>query len=281
MKCALEAREDSTMIASLLFGAAVGFSLGLTGGGGAIFAVPLLVYGLGLPAREAVGVSLMTVGTTALVGFAERTRRGLVEFPTGLIFAASGMIGAPIGTWIGGSTPETLLLTLFAMLMLVIAARMWFRASAPRAVSTNACAPADAGPTCRRDTAGKLRLTSRCAALLAVVGLLAGVMAGLFGVGGGFVIVPALVTFAGMGIQRAIGTSLLVIALVSASGTAGYLAAGETMSFSMAARFIIGAILGLAAGTALAGRLAGPTLQKVFAAAIVGVAALVLVRTLW
>jgi uncharacterized membrane protein YfcA len=264
---------------TLLFGAVVGFSLGLTGGGGAIFAVPLLVYGLGLPAREAVGISLVTVGAAALMGFGERVRRGLVEFQTGLVFAVSGMLGAPLGSWIAGRTPDAVLLILFAMLMLVIAARMWLKATGPAPASATGCA--DVGPTCRRDPQGKLRMTSRCAVLLAVVGLLAGVMAGLFGVGGGFVIVPALVTFAGMSIQRAIGTSLLVIALVSASGTAGYLLAGETMSAGVVARFIVGAILGLAAGTALAGRLAGPTLERVFASAIVGVAVLVIARTLW
>jgi uncharacterized protein len=273
------------IFASLLFGAVVGFSLGLTGGGGAIFAVPLLVYGLGLPAREAVGISLITVGTAAVVGFGERVRRGLVEFPTGLVFAVSGMIGAPLGSWIAGRTPDAVLLILFAMLMLSVATRMWLKAAEPPPVSADACPPVSAGvgagPTCRRDPEGKLRLTSRCAVLLAVVGLLAGVMAGLFGVGGGFVIVPALVTFAGMGIQRAIGTSLLVIALVSASGTASYLLAGEALSLRLAGLFIVGAVVGLAAGTALAARLAGPTLQKVFASAIVGVAALVIVRTLW
>ena len=84
----------------------MGFSLGLTGGGGAIFAVPLLVYGLGVPAREAVGVSLLTVGSTSLVGFVQRARRGMVEFPTGLLFAVAGMIGAPLGSWLADRIPE-------------------------------------------------------------------------------------------------------------------------------------------------------------------------------
>ena len=91
------------LLLTLLFGALVGFSLGLTGGGGAIFAVPLLVYGLGVPAREAVGVSLLTVGSTSLVGFVQRARRGMVEFPTGLLFAVAGMIGAPVGAVAGRS----------------------------------------------------------------------------------------------------------------------------------------------------------------------------------
>ena len=88
---------DLTLTLTAVLGAFVGFSLGLTGGGGAIFAVPILVYGLGVPTREAVGISLLTVGSTALVGFVQRARRGMVEFPTGLLFALAGMIGAPIG----------------------------------------------------------------------------------------------------------------------------------------------------------------------------------------
>jgi uncharacterized protein len=265
---------------TLFFGALVGFSLGLTGGGGAIFAVPLLVYGLHVPAHEAVGVSLLTVGCTALVGFAHRARSGLVEFPSGLLFAAAGMTGAPLGAWLANRTPEALLLGLFAVLMLVIAVRMWSKAGDP-AAALPIITSADAGPTCQRDPEGKLRLTSRCAMLLAVVGLAAGVLAGLFGVGGGFIIVPALVMFSGMGMQRAIGTSLLVITLVSVSGTTSHLLAGKDLSLETAGIFSAGSIAGLFAGSVLAQRLAGPVLQRVFAAAIVVVAAYVMFRTVW
>src|SRR6186997_3318965 len=96
-------------ILTLLLGALVGFSLGLTGGGGAIFAVPLLVYGVGVPAREAVGVSLLTVGSTSLMGFVQRAWRGMVEFPTGLLFAIAGMLGAPVGSWLSDRIPEAIL----------------------------------------------------------------------------------------------------------------------------------------------------------------------------
>lgn len=263
---------------TLLFGALVGFSLGLTGGGGAIFAVPLLVYGLGVPAREAVGVSLLTVGSTSLVGFVQRASRGLVEFPTGLLFAAAGMIGAPVGSWLADWIPETLLLGLFALLMLVIAIRMWHKAA-----DSDARLPIvmdeNAGPTCQRDPQGKLRLTSPCAMVLAAVGLGSGVLSGLFGVGGGFIIVPALVVFSGMGMQRAIGTSLLVITLISASGAASHLLAGKDLSLATAGVFTAGSIAGLFAGSTLAQRLGGATLQKAFAAAIVAVALYVIVRT--
>lgn len=262
----------------LLFGSLVGFSLGLTGGGGAIFAVPLLVYGLGLPAREAVGVSLVTVGLTALVGFVQRARRGLVEFATGLLFAVAGTLGAPLGTWLAGRIPDAILLGLFALVMLAIAARMWLTARQPPADLP--ILPNDAaGPTCRRDPQGKLRITSPCATLLAAVGLGAGVLTGLFGVGGGFIIVPALIVFSGMSLPRAVGTSLLVITLVSSSGIASYLLAGKELPLTTALFFTAGSIGGLIGGTMLAKRLSGPALQKTFAAAILTVAIFVLAKS--
>lgn len=269
-----------TLLLTLLCGALVGFSLGLTGGGGAIFAVPLLVYGLGLSGREAVGVSLLTVGATSLVGFLQRAWRGLVEFPTGLLFAVAGMIGAPLGTWLANQIPEAVLLGLFALLMLVIATRMWLKAR-DIAAQLPIVMDEDAGPTCRRDPQGVLRMTSPCAMLLGIVGLGSGVLAGMFGVGGGFIIVPALVMFSGMGMQRAIGTSLLVITLVSASGTASHLLAGKELSLQLASLFTVGSVAGLFVGSGLAQRLAGPMLQKVFAAAIVVVAVYVMVRSVW
>lgn len=268
------------LLLTLLLGTIVGFSLGLTGGGGAIFAVPLLVYGLGVPAREAVGVSLLTVGSTSLIGFVQRARSGMVEFPTGLLFALAGMIGAPVGAIVADRMPEAVLLGLFAVLMLVIAVRMWRKAD-DAAARLPVIMDDDAGPTCRRDPAGKLRLTSRCALLLGLVGLGAGLLSGMFGVGGGFIIVPALVVFSGMGMQRAIGTSLLVITLISAAGTASHLIAGKDLSMSTAGEFTAGSIAGLLAGSWLAQRLAGPTLQKVFATAIVLVALYVVFRTFW
>jgi uncharacterized membrane protein YfcA len=197
-----------------------------------------------------------------------------------LLFALAGMAGAPAGAWLADRLPEAVLLGLFALLMLVIAARMWRQAGDP-AVRLPVIEDEDPGPTCRRDPEGKLRLTSQCALLLSLVGLAAGVLAGLFGVGGGFIIVPALVAFSGMGIQRAIGTSLLVITLVSAAGTAAHLAAGKDLPLEIAAVFTAGGVAGMFAGSGLAQRLAGATLQKAFAAAIVLVALYVMFRTVW
>lgn len=260
----------------LLFGLIVGFSLGLTGGGGAIFAVPLLVYGLSIPPRVAVGVSLGAVGLTALAGAISRWRSGQVEAPTGLLFAVAGMLGAPVGAWIANRLPEAVLLSAFAILMLIVAVRMWTKADA----YPPACESSPDGPTCRRDAVGRLDLTTRCAALLAVTGVAVGILSGLFGVGGGFVIVPALVLFSGMPIHRAVATSLLVITLVSASGLAAHLLAGHALSWELVLLFGAGGVAGLLLGNQLGQRLSGPRLQRTFAAAIVVVALFVIGRTI-
>jgi uncharacterized membrane protein YfcA len=202
----------------------------------------------------------------------------MVEFPTGLLFAVAGMAGAPLGAWLADRTPAPVLLFLFAGLMFVVAVRMW-RKAGEAARSLPVVYADEPGPMCRRDPEGVLRITSPCAMLLAAVGLATGVLSGLFGVGGGFIIVPALVFFSGMGIQRAIGTSLLVITLVSISGTASHWAAGLDLPVETIALFTAGGIFGLLLGAQLARRLAGSTLQRVFAAAIVGVALFVVART--
>jgi uncharacterized protein len=263
----------------IVLGTIVGFSLGLTGGGGAIFAVPLLVYGLGMPPRDAVSISLMTVGTTALVGFVQRARRHQVEFPAGLLFAIAGMIGAPIGAWLARYLADNFLLGMFSLLMLVIATRMWTNARR-RVNEFPILEDEDDGPTCRRDPEGKLRFDSNCGLLLAAIGLITGVLTGLFGVGGGFIIVPALVLLINMGMQRAIGTSLLIITLVSASGVVSHVAAAMGLLISGAGMFTLGSLVGLFAGSGLSRHLAGPRLQKFFSAAIVVVAVYVVVRTL-
>jgi len=264
---------------TLIFGAVVGLSLGLTGGGGAIFAVPLLVYGLGVEARDAVAISLAAVGATSFVGFLHRWRLGQAEVRTGLLFAVAGMAGAPAGTWIAGFLPETVLLLSFAGLMVIVAARLWQQASRP-VLPGPACATSEHldGPTCQRDAAGVLILNSRCAVLLLMVGVLTGVLSGAFGVGGGFVIVPALVLYSGMSIHRAVGTSLMVIALVSVSGVASQLRTGHAISPVVTVLFVIGGIGGLLAGQQIGRRLPGPALQKVFVAAILAVAVFVIVR---
>ena len=266
---------------SFLFGILVGFSLGLTGGGGSIFAVPLLVYGLHLPVHEAVGVSLIVVGITALGGALVRLRHQEVEIKAALLFGAAGIAGAPVGAWLGGKLPGEVLLGGFALLMLLVAARMW-RQATRKPADTKIVRARDEfsnlaeGPACRFNPAGGLTLTSRCAFVLALSGAVTGCLSGLFGVGGGFLIVPALMLVASLPIHRAVATSLLIIALISAAGTTSYLLAGRPLNLSTTALFVLGGLLGMGLGAVLSRRLAGPLLQKLFAGAMVGVAIYIL-----
>jgi hypothetical protein len=268
---------------TFLFGAIVGLSLGLTGGGGAIFAVPLLVYGLTIPTKEAVGISLAAVGATSVVGFLHRWRQGEVDLRAGLVLAVAGAPGAPLGTWLAELIPDALLLLLFAGLMVIVAVRLWQQASRSQAgAEARRTSPRDAPAesTCRCDAAGTLNLDARCGAFLVGVGLFTGVLSGMLGVGGGFVIVPALVLFGGMPMPVAVGTSLMVIALVSASGVAFQILGGRTISADVTALFVVGGVAGLFVGMAIGRRLPESVLQRVFAVAILAVAVFVVVRNL-
>ena len=265
--------------ASVAAGAIVGLSLGLTGGGGAIFAVPLLVYWIGVEPRTAVSISLVTVAVTAAVGAVERWWLHQVEVRTGLLFATAGMLTAPAGSWLGDRLSPQALLVAFAVLMLAIAARMWRKASDRDERAAAAVFAGGVGPTCSRDAAGRLRMTTRCFVLLSLVGLLVGLLSGLFGVGGGFLIVPALVAFATMDVFRAVGTSLLVITLVGASAVGSRLAAGRAIPRGIAGCFVAGGIPALFAGSWIGRRLGGPLLARVFAVLIVTVAIFVIAKT--
>ncbi|WP_182865358.1 sulfite exporter TauE/SafE family protein [Rhodopirellula sp. JC639] len=267
---------------AVLFGCVVGFALGMTGGGGGVFAVPLLVYGLAVPPREAVGISLAAVGGTALFGALPRLIRGEVELRTGLLFAIAGMLGAPAGAALSKRVPEQVLLVMFALLMFVVAFRMWTKARNPNVASGVCVTESEPGAdrsACQRDVDGKLRLTSRCARLLVFVGMVTGVLSGMFGVGGGFVIVPALVLFSSMAIHQAVGTSLFVIVLVSISGVASHLAGGNALSPSTTLQFFAGGAVGMWLGGVVAGHLKGPTLQKLFSIAVVLVAVFVIIQS--
>jgi uncharacterized protein len=200
------------------------------------------------------------------------------------MFAAAGMVGAPAGTFLGRQLPEWLLLVAFAGLMLLVAARMWRKAAREPEEAAVVRAPIaraarGVGPACRRDPAGQLRLTSRCAAVLVAAGVGAGVLSGLFGVGGGFVVVPALVLFSGMGIHRAVATSLLVIALVSGSGLLSLAASGSPPPAGLTLTFAGGGVGGLALGTLLGRSLSPVALQKGFAVVIAVVATFVIAKT--
>lgn len=240
---------------TVTFGAIAGFALGLTGGGGAVLAVPLLVYGLAVDAPQAVAISLMAVGTAAVVGFATRLRRQEVDLRSGLVFAGGGIATAPIGAWLGGRIPEAVLLALFGILVAGVAVRMW--------VLSRRNVPLATGPCAARG-----RLSRRCIGILSTAGMGTGILSGLFGVGGGFVVVPALVFATGMAMHRAVATSLMVVAVVSGAALASMFVGGRDIPWTIAVPFLLGSVAGMAAGTGVGRRISGPRLQQAFAVAL-------------
>lgn len=264
----------------ILTGIIVGLLLGMTGGGGSLLAVPLLVYVHSLPPQTAVGMSLATVGTTAVWGAIRRWRAGLLDLRVGFLFSVAGMLGTPMGAWLAGLLSPAALLSAFAGLMIVVAVRMGWtaRPNASAEQEVKAFQPVPQA-VCRFDPSGRFTLSSPCLVLLVVVGLLVGVLSGLFGVGGGFVIVPALVLLTGMEIHRAVSTSLLVVALVGLSGFIFHQIGGELPPLTPMLLFIVSGVIGLEAGSWIARRLAAYRLQQLFSVVIVLVALAMLWKT--
>jgi uncharacterized protein len=259
-----------TLIAAA-FGAIVGLALGLTGGGGSIFAMPMLIYGLGLAPAAAVPLSLVAVGLTALVGGIHSIRARLVVWQPTLIFALGGIVGAPLGLHLAHLIEARWIVTGFAMLALAVGALLWSRARVHPEQATAIRAHrlgADGGPVCVLAPDGQLRFSVPCALVLSVVGLGTGFLSGLFGVGGGFLIVPALVLVTRMGVHRAVATSLLIISAIGFSGAASAVLQAR-IDWAILLPFAAGGAAAMLAGRQFAGRVAGPTLQRTFAAMIV------------
>ncbi|WP_353189314.1 sulfite exporter TauE/SafE family protein [Pandoraea pnomenusa] len=252
-----------------LLGAAVGLVLGLTGAGGGIFAVPALVFGLGWGVPQAGPVALLAVGASAAVGSAQGLRAGLVRYRAAMLMAVIGVCVAPLGTWMAHKLPERWLVGLFAIAMMVVAARMYRASRGAAAKATrNAAGEGDAAcaalPPCRLDPAtGRLHWTRRVAGTLGAIGAVSGFASGLLGVGGGFVIVPALRRFTDITVHGVVATSLFVIALISAGTVANAWWHGMHPG-TQGWVFVAGAIVGMVFGRALAPRLAASRLQQIF-----------------
>ena len=259
------------MLTSLGLGGVVGLILALTGAGGGILAVPLLVFGTGLTVAAAGPIGLMAVGMAAALGAVLGLRAGIVRYRAAVLVAASGMLLSPAGLWTARQVDGRWLAVLFAMVLLYVALNTFRQASGKGAAVTAAHV------VCRRDAgSGRFAWNRPCALAMALAGGLAGLLSGLLGVGGGFVMVPALQRYTDLPMTSSVATSLAVIALISLMGVAAS-AAGGHMDWAIALPFSAGAIAGMLGGRKLAARLAGPQLQKGFAAvsALVAIAMIV------
>ena len=250
-------------VLGLASGALVGFSLGLIGGGGSILAVPLMVYVVGVSdAHIAIGTSAIAVAVNAAINLSNHARGGTVWWSCALTFAAAGIIGAYVGAIFGKMLDGQRLLALFALLMLVIAVLMLktrSRVSPPQARISWENMPAITG-----------------------LGLATGTLSGFFGIGGGFLIVPALMLATGMPIINAISSSLVAVTAFGLT-TAGSYAMSGLVSWELAGLFIAGGLVGGLIGTRLARLLSARrgALNIVFAVVIIIVALYMLTRNLF
>ena len=253
---------QTIQMTSMLLGSFVGITLGLTGAGGAIIAVPLLVFGLHLAVAEAAPIALLAVGLSAAIGAMLALKLGKVRYRAAGLIAVSGVLTAPIGIWAAHKLPNAPLMLLFAIVLAYVAFHM-LRQSRPIITKTEESCSAAA--PCQLDTGiGRLIWTEPCARALSISGVFAGSLSGLLGVGGGFVVVPALRKATNLQMQSIRATSLAVIALISATGVASAVLLGG-MNWSIGLPFTAGAITGMVAGGMFAKRFAGPRLQQGFA----------------
>lgn len=244
-------------LSGALSGVAVGFVLGLIGGGGSILAVPLMVYVVGVPnPHTAIGTSALAVAANALAGLVNHARRGTVKWRCGLFFAAAGVLGALAGSTVGKNFDGQKLLFLFAILMIVVGALMLRK--------TGRVSNAD------------VVLGRENALQLGGYGLGAGAMSGFFGIGGGFLIVPGLIAATSMPMIYAVGTSLVAVSAFGITTASNYALSGY-VDWLLAGVFVAGGVIGSLAGTRMAQKLSSTgALTKIFAGVIFVVAAYML-----
>ncbi len=238
---------------ALLLSTLIGVALGLLGGGGSILTTPILIYALGVEPKAAIATSLLVVGVTSVAAVIQHARAGNVEWRTGLVFGGAGMVGAYAGGFVAAWIPATVLMALFGAMMLATALAM-FRGRK------------DQGPTGGPGQALWKILAE---------GLVVGVVTGLVGAGGGFLVVPALALLGGLPMKKAVGTSLLVIALKSFAGFAGH-ASHVRIDFELAALVSAAAVLGSFAGSRIASIVPADALRRGFAVFVLAMAVFVL-----
>jgi len=229
---------------------AVGIALGLLGGGGSILAVPVLVDLLDIPAKTAVVMALPVVGIAAAAGAVIRWRRGQLRLTTVALFAVCAMAASYVAARLGAGIADRPRLLLFSAVMLLAAVAMWRRGARATPAGAGIAAP-------------------RPAIQVIPAALLVGTLTGILGVGGGFLIVPALAGVLALPMPEATATSLAVIALNTASAGAGYIDRGVTVDLGLTALVTAAALVGMAIGLRVAPRYQPAALARAFAVLLV------------
>ncbi|MGI5174861.1 sulfite exporter TauE/SafE family protein [Dactylosporangium sp. CA-152071] len=252
------------MIAALGLGAVIGILLGLLGGGGSILAVPALVYGVGLPLRAAVPTSLLVVGLSSAAAVLPRLRAGQVRRRIAAVFGAAGAVSTFAGAAVNRLLDPRIVLIGFAVMMVAAGIRMLRRQGG----EGGDCALPSGGVNWRG-----------CLPKSVGAGVAVGFLTGLFGVGGGFLIIPALVLLLGLPMTAAVGTSLVIIVINSVAGFVAH-AGDTTIDYRIAAGFTAAAIVGSLAAARVATRLPADRLRRWFAYLVFVIAAFVVTQTL-
>ena len=258
-------------------GAVVGLILALAGAGGGILAVPLLVFGLHLSIMQAAPVGLIAVGAASAFGAVLGLREGLVRYRAAALIGITGMVLAPLGVRLARLIPNAPLTVAFSIVLAWVVWRMFKQARRTAAGLAESPHVQSQLPCVLNPSEGRLIWTMPCAWALAGTGAVSGVLSGLLGVGGGFVIVPSLSRYTNLATRSIFATSLAVIALVSVGGVAAAAWQGSIAS-TIAGPFAVGAIAALLTGRLIAARLAGARLQQAFAVTSGAVSLLLLAR---
>jgi uncharacterized membrane protein YfcA len=237
------------LVLELVLGFGIGLSLGLLGGGGSILTVPALVYLVGQTPQVAVTTSLAIVGANSMMGAMFHSSKGRLDWKVALIFGSAGMLVAYLSAGISKHISPEILLIAFALLMLGIGMMLLFRRAREESTSC----------------------TAKPLLLVVVSGAGVGLLTGILGVGGGFLVVPALVMLLGLPIQLAVGTSLVVIAMNSVAGLLGHVSSGS-FDWTVALVFVAAGLLGTFSGMKLSNRLSSSKLQKAFAVFVIALA---------
>ncbi len=242
----------------------VGVALGALGGGGAILTIPALIYLVGQDAKAATTGSLIIVGISSAIAMLSHHRAGRVRLAQGAVFGAIGVVGSYAGAKFSAAVPSTVLLSAFSVLMFVVAALMWRRRRAAGAASL---APGNGARPAPTDGARSAAMWVRTVAVATGVGLLTG----FFGVGGGFAIVPGLVLALGFTMPEAVGTSLLVIAINSATALVARMTTGVSIDWPVLLTFAALAVIGSLVGAEVAKRVDPRRLSLAFIVLLVAV----------
>ena len=253
---------DSISAISVGLGVFVGMMMALTGAGGGILSVPLLVFGLNLSVASAGPIGLLAIAMAGSLGAINGLRTKLLRYRAALVMATLGIVLAPIGLYLAHRIPNQPLLIAFASLLIIVSIRMLIQAQQEMTGTIPKELPA---PPCTLDQSiGRLIWSVPCARALIGSGAAAGFLSGLLGVGGGFIIVPALKKYTDLPMQSIVATSLGVLSLISITGVTSAALAGH-VNWTIAIPFGGGAIVGMLLGCVIAKQISGPRIQQAFA----------------